>query len=171
MASGKLLAAVRYQRPLLPGDPPSLIELTGKSHQLAFGKYPKFPYKHVFLADSWDGGRTWKGLRPLTTVFGQCYGTAVGLKDGTAVLVHDHRYPRELSTGRAMISHDEGETWEDEVYYLYYGIGLSGYSQSVALKDGLILTVAGTSDYLPGRESWNAAVGHSDFTAIRWKPE
>ncbi len=170
MASGRLLSVIRYQRPLLAGDPSALIRRTGKDYHAAFGRWPEFPYKHLFLADSDDGGVTWKNQRQLTSVFGQCFGFGVGLPDGTAVVVHDDRYPRERSTGRAMISRDEGRTWENEAYYLFYGAALSGYSQSVALPDGTILTVGGTSAHPPGRESWNALLGHSDFTAIRWRP-
>ena len=83
-ASGRLLAVLRYQRPLLPGDPPGLMEQTGGRGDWA--------YKHVFLADSVDGGRTWSNVRQLTTVFGQCYARGVGLADGTVVVVHDCRY-------------------------------------------------------------------------------
>jgi len=129
-----------------------------------------FPYKHVFLADSDDEGRTWQNFRQLTTVFGQCYGYPAALSDGTVVVIHDHRYPRGLP-GRAMISYDEGETWEDKVYYVYYGAVISGYSQSVVLEDDVILTIAGTSDYVSGDPgSWDNWIGNSDLTAIRWKP-
>ena len=64
-----------------------------------------------------------------------------------------------------------GQTWENEVYYLYYGLAQSGYSQSVVLDDGTILTVAGTSDRLDGNPGdWNNWTGHCDLTAIRWQP-
>ena len=63
-----------------------------------------------------------------------------------------------------MISHDEGKTWEDEAYYMYYGKKVCGYNQSVVLKDGVIVTVAGIADAGP---PW---VGNSDLTAIRWNP-
>jgi hypothetical protein len=169
MASGKLLATIRYQRPLLPDDPPDLIEKAGQWHKESFGKLPKFPYKHIFLADSDDEGRSWQNLRQLTTAFGQCYGFPAGLSDGTAVVVHDHRYPRELCTGRAMISPDEGKTWNNEVYYTHYGLRLAGYTQSIVLEDDLILTVAGTCDHLERLGSWDGPTGKSDIWAIRWK--
>ena len=160
-ASGKLLAALRYQRPRIPGDPPDILERTG-------GR--PFPYKHIFLAESTDGGKSWGNLRQLTTVFGQCYGYPAALGDGTVVVVHDCRYGPGVPSGRAMISRDEGNRWEDEAYYLYYGAGTSGYSQSVVLEDDLILTVAGTCDEPAAKHTWDAAVGHSVLTAIRWKP-
>jgi hypothetical protein len=169
MASGRLLAAIRYQRPLLPDDPPNLIEKTGSWNKEASGKLPTFPYKHVFLADSIDEGRSWQDLRQLTTAFGQCYGFPVGLSDGTAVVLHDHRYPGEISSGRAMVSPDEGVNWNDEVYSTHYGLGIAGYNQTFVLEDDLMLTVAGTCDELKSRQSWDAAVGKSDIWAIRWK--
>ena len=74
-----------------------------------------------------------------------------------------------VPSGRGMISRNEGRTWEDEVYYVCYGDAQSGYSQSVVLEDGTILTVAGTCDYLPSATVWDATTGRSDLTAIRWK--
>ncbi len=154
-ASGKLLAFIRYHGPVVPQWP--LID--PKQHAY---------YKTVFVADSEDGGVTWKNLRPLTNVHGQCHGFGVGLPDGTVVVTHDHRYPPGTPCGRAMISRDEGRTWEDEVYYLYCGDVASGFSQSVALENDVILTVGATSDYKDSGD-WNDWTGRADLTAIRWK--
>ena len=157
MASGKLVAVIRYHGAVVPQWP--LVDPARRAY-----------YKTVFLADSDDGGKTWDRFRQLTNYHGQCHGYGVGLSDGTFVVAYDHRYPRDLSTGRAMISRDEGQTWEDEVYYLYYGDGVSGFSQSLALDDGSILTVGGISHELEGRRSWAGATGKSELWAIRWKP-
>ena len=126
-------------------------------------------FKHHFLINSDDGGLTWYGLRPLTTVYGQTYGFPVSLSDGTVVVIHDARYPRHLDVARAMVSRDEGETWQDEVYYMYYGKGSTSYSRSVVLRDQTILTLAGTSTNPESKSSWDAAIGHSQMTAIRWR--
>ena len=125
--------------------------------------------------DSDDGGRNWKNFRQFTTVFGQSYGFPAVLSDGTVVVVRHNGYNPNRS-GLAMISYDEGQTWKDEAYYLYAPsvagqVGNAGYSQSVVLADDLILTIAGTSDFAPCRNSWDACLGKSDLTAIRWKPE
>ena len=166
LPSGRWLATVRYQgRPDLPSDPPDLRERLGSSPKGGL-------YKHLFLTDSDDQGRTWSDLRQLCTVFGQCYGYPAALPDGTVVAVHDTRYGPGEQSGRAMISRDEGRTWEDEAYYLFYGAAQSGYSQSVVLSDGSIVTAAGSSDRLDGSPGdWNNWTGHSDLTAIRWRPE
>jgi hypothetical protein len=150
-----LLAVLRYQRPLLPSDPENLIEITGRRNLEAFGKLPPFPYKHIFLANSLDDGRSWQKFRQLTTVFGQCYGFPAVLSDGTVVIVHDERYPRDLSSARVMVSRDEGETWEDEAYYLSRTQGM----QSVVLENDVILTILQT-----GKD-------HQYLQAIRWKLE
>ena len=157
MASGKLIAVIRYHGAVVPQWP--LVDPARHAY-----------YKTVFLADSDDGGKTWRRFRQLTNYHGQCHGYGVGLSDGTFMVAYDHRYPRDLSSGRAMISRDEGETWEDEVYYLYYGDGVSGFSQSLAQDDGWILTVGGISHELEGRRSWAGATGKSELWAIRWKP-
>lgn len=157
MASGKLIAVIRYHGAVVPQWP--LVDPARRAY-----------YKTVFLADSDDGGKTWHRFRQLTNYHGQCHGYGVGLSDGTFMVAYDHRYPRDLSSGRAMISRDEGTTWEDEVYYLYYGDGVSGFSQSLAQEDGSILTVGGISHELEGRRSWAGATGKSELWAIRWKP-
>lgn len=156
MASGKLLAVIRYHGPLMECWP----VVNPK-------KVPQ--YKTVFLADSEDGGLTWHNLRPLTNVHGMCHGFGVGLSDGTAVVSHDHRYPPGTPSGKARVSRDEGATWEDEVYYLYHNSAQSGFSQSVVLDDDVILTVGAHSDCQEGLTDYDAWTGRTTLTAIRWK--
>ena len=160
LASGKLLAVIRYHGPVVP----------------PWRAYPQdgyLWYKSMFLADSHDGGVTWQNLRPLTNVYGQCHGYAVGLDDGTVVVTHDHRYPPGTPAGKAMISRDEGQTWQDEAYYLFIGQTNTGYSQSVVLDDGLILTVCVFSDEpevaQPAGQP-DSYTGNSEYWAIRWRP-
>jgi len=161
LPSGRLLASVRYQRPLLPTDSPRApIGVSGDERG----------FKHHFLIDSDDGGWTWKNLRPLTTVYGQCYGYPAAQSDGTVVVIHDTRYGPGSDAARAMISRDEGKTWEDEVYYVFFGEGGTGYSESVVLDDDTILTVGGTSTHPDAKRYWHASIGYSHLTAIRWKP-
>ena len=82
---------------------------------------------------------------------------------------HDHRYPPGTPCGRAMISRDEGRTWADEVYYLFYGSAINGFSQSVELDDGMILTV-GMSVVGRSVQDYDAWDGRAVATAIRWQP-
>ena len=162
LPSGRLLAVIRYQRGYLPDDPPDLEERTGAA---AAGS--EFPYKHVFVADSANGGRTWTDLRQLTTVFGQCYGSGVGLSRDRAVVVHDHRYPREVSSARALVSLDGGRKWEDEVYFLTHG-EVAGYAATVSLDGEEMLTLAGAANG-NAAAAWENCVGASEFCLIRWR--
>ena len=146
MASGRLLAVIRYHGGVVPPWP--VIALNAPIDWASPTRHPW--YKTIFLADSEDGGKTWYNLRPLTNVVGQCHGYGLGLSDGSVIVTHDHRYPPGTPSGKAMVSYDEGRTWQDEVYYLYFGSFISGFSQSVELADGTILTVAGMNDHLPG---------------------
>ena len=98
----------------------------------------------------------WTDFRQLTTTFGQCYGVPAALPDGTVVVVHSTPYGPGSRGSRAMISRDEGRTWQDETYYLTFSEP-SGYNHSLALTDGTILTVAARNDTEP-------------LTAIRWRP-
>ena len=151
-----MIAAVRYQRPLLPTDASGLVEKNGG--------YKGWPYKTVFLIDSTDGGRTWTAFRQLCTRFGQTRGYPAALGDGTVVVVHDTRYGPGGPGTRAMISRDEGSSWQDEVYYLDYSSAPGSYAASVVLEDDVILTVTGSTR--PGQGPWDPA----QMTAIRWKP-
>jgi hypothetical protein len=166
MASGRLLGVIRYHGGVVPQWP-------------LISEDQRTTYKTVFLADSDDLGDTWKDLRPLTNVHGQCHGFGVGLSDGSVVVTHDHRSPPGTEGNKAMISHDEGRTWEDEVYYVSFATvpeGQAGFSESVVLEDDTILTIAGTSDqardrYLPSSTPGTTTVGRTDVWAIRWKLE
>ncbi len=160
LPSSKLLVVIRYQRPRLPGNPPDLFERTGTATFRSL-----FPYKHVFLADSADDGLTWRNLRQLTTVFGQCFGSAVGLSEDRVVVVHDHRYPRELASGRAMVSLDGGQTWEDEVYYLCHGSAAS-YAFTITLNGEEMLIFVGS---YTGPLEKKLMIGKTRFVLIRWR--
>ena len=162
LGGGRLLAVVRYQRPRMPDDTAEDLEPQGARGDLA--------WKHVFLVDSMDGGRTWGNLRQLTTIFGQCFGAPAVAGDGTIAVVHDTRYGPGPPSGRVMLSRDGGETWADEAVYLYYGSAVSGFSASVTLDDGDVLSIVGTCDHEPARTVWDAAIGHTQVTAIRWNP-
>ena len=71
---------------------------------------------------------------------------------------------RERINLTVKLSYDEGQTWEDETYYLTFS-EIGGYNQSVVLKDGTILTVAARQDFLADKERPSET-----FVAIRWKP-
>ncbi len=159
LSDGRLLAAIRYQRPKLRDDTPELNKRTGAPPG-------SMPYKHVFVAHSDDQGVTWTPPRQLTTVFGQCYGSAVGLSDGGAVVVHDHRYPRSVSGARAMVSSDGGETWANEVYYLNHG-DAAGYAATISLDGEQMLTLVGSC--YGNVDSWENCIGNTDFVIVRWR--
>ena len=157
----RLMAVIRYQRPKLPSDPANILELTG-----ARKWNHSFPFKHVFVADSTDGGKTWSRNRQLTTECGQCHGAAVALKDRRMVVVHDHRYPRPMSGARAAVSHDRGRTWRDEVYYLSNGL-VAGFARTISLDGEEMLTLTGS--YYGDKLGWNDVTGKTRFHVIRWR--
>lgn len=147
LASGRLIAAVRYQRDALPSDGPENGELVHENY-----------YKHVFLADSEDDGRTWKNWRQGTSLRGDRPGEVIQLSDGRVVLIHGS------SSIRARISHDEGNTWEPLIYRVSRE---SGYPASVVLEDDTILTLCGNtveSGGVPVDGQWTAH-------AVRWRLE
>jgi hypothetical protein len=162
LPSEKVLATVRYQRDRQPEDSVELVKYMG-AHRSA----PDRPgFKNVFLMNSDDGGATWSPPRMLTTVYGQTFGSPAVQSDGTVVVIHDTRYGPGPPGSRAMISRDEGRTWEDEVYYLDSTNFTGSYSTSVVLANDTIVTIAASSV----GHTWETVKNQTDLYAIRWKP-
>ena len=163
---GKLLMAIRYQRNRNPGETDE--EILAWGGNISPTPQKPFTFKNVFLADSDDGGATWKNFRPVRDSqgqvlikYGQCHGQLVRVPDGRVVLMHDTRYPNEERDVRAHISSDGGQTWAPEVYYLSFG---RGNPASVVLENGTIVTVTGNWPY--GR---SGPSGPPSAQVIRWK--
>ncbi len=94
----------------------------------------------LWQAVSRDGGRTWSAQK--TGVRGHPPSGLVALADGRLVLTYGYRHPPFGI--RAVISNDEGLTWDtDQVVVLRNdGAGYDlGYPRSMQLDDGTILTV------------------------------
>ncbi len=164
LQSGKLLMAIRYQRTRQSTDTDQSILALGGS----IDPDDDFVFKHIFLADSEDGGITWKNFRPIRDKnnhflmkYGQCHGQLVQVKDGRVVLLHDNRYESEERDVRARVSKDNGQTWESETYYISFG---RGDPASVVLEDDTIVTVTGNWRHGP-----TGPIGSSTAQAIRWK--
>ena len=162
MGGDRVLAAIRVQRSYpRPDDPPELWKQTGGS--------PKMVYKHIFLADSDDGGRTWQDFRQWTKKVGDCPGELVRVSDGRIVLIHCSRYPNERGHVRARVSADEGRTWSAESYIVSVG---SGYSGSIVLDDDTIVTVCGNTRLKPATRNYispNANAEPWKMHAVRWR--
>jgi len=160
LKSGNLLGAFRHQRYRRWWDTKENLAALGAPDT-------HLPFKHVFIGDSNDGGRTWQNLRPVRDKtgkaligFGECHGQLVQAADGRVVLVHGNRYPGEHGEIRARVSCDEGKTWLPEVYHMAHG---RGYASSVALSDGTIVTVTGNVNLV------NMLKIPCPAVAIRWK--
>jgi len=120
--------------------------------------------KTVRLANSDDGGRTWRNFRPLTHVYGQAHGDLAALPGGGVVAVYENRYPFS-GTMHARVSWDGGESWEPELYIVMdSGVGYPG---SVAVEDGTVVTVAGDGELTGNGEPTGR--GYT-LQAMRWKP-
>jgi len=172
LQSGRLLGAFRYQRPPHPGETPEEIRALGGDPDWAHpttGKRPKSAFKHVFVGESDDGGRTWKDLRALRDrdgrallEFGETHGQLVEARDGRVVLVHDRRYPYEQAHTRARVSLDEGRTWEPAIYHVSQGMG---YPACVALADGTLVTLTGSTRL----DKSFRPIGGWRVQAVRWR--
>ena len=152
----KMMAAIRYQRWFdEPDDPPDLRESMGMD---ANGEVI---YKHLFLADSEDDGRTWQNLRPLTW-HGACPGELVKLSDDRIVVIYNVRYPHEKAHVRAQVSSDGGRTWSADHYLISSG---DGYPSSVVLPDDTIVTMTGCTQLNAVGKPLEAI----NMNAVRWK--
>ena len=102
--------------------------------------------KTMRLINADDGGRTWHSPRPLTRIYGQAHGDLAALPGEGVVATFENRYPyADGGAILARVSWDGGQTWEPELYKLTRG---HGYSGSVVLKDGTVVTLA------EGEEGW-----------------
>ncbi|MDP6175046.1 MAG: protein-export chaperone SecB, partial [Rhodospirillales bacterium] len=145
LPSGRVFATMRYQRQPLPSDTEAMYaplaggEETVRTHLARFGSRPE-GYKNVFAMESADGGLSWTPPRMLCTVYGQTFGYPAAQSDGTVVVIHDTRYGPGPAGARALVSRDEGQTWEDEVYYMDFTRFTGSYSASVVMDDDTILS-------------------------------
>ena len=166
--NGRLLIALRYQNAGRYAEwfRAKAEAWGGKTNN----RNPDEIFKHVFLADSDDQGRTWTGLRPLVDDhgkpllgYGECRGQLAQLPNGAIILAHDKRYPYEQIETRAKMSLDGGKTWLPRTYHL---LGGNGYASSAVWQDGTVVTVAGSTkldNKAQAIEPWQTKV-------IRWKP-
>lgn len=97
----------------------------------------------MYQTISEDRGKTWTPMKPL----GTC-GSVPHLmrhSSGAIILTYCRRYTslgRFPNIGqRALISYDDGETWEDEYIVTRASVSDLGYPSSTELPDGSILTV------------------------------
>jgi len=92
----------------------------------------------LFQTESDDGGVTWSQARPTGV-----YGSPPHLlrhSSGTLVCVYGYRQPPYGQ--RAMLSHDQGETWEADLILRDDGPDRDlGYPASVEMPDGSLFTV------------------------------
>ena len=167
LPSGRLLAAVRFQRKKLPSDSAELAapiwfdpdhvrdQCLECQRFGALGVGGHSVFKQTALVASDDGGRTWSAPQ-LVTGWLQQTGCLVRLSDGTLVLPFGHKTTvggRRFGQ-RFLVSYDEGKTWSRTVFELHHG-GL--YANSVVVNDDTIVTVHD-----------NRAAGDRGLNVLRW---
>ena len=153
--SDRMLAYVRAQRGSLPRDPPDFWQQTGAT------KENPWPLKNGVVAESIDGGRTWKNLRLFDT-YGSVPGELVQAPDGRVAAVWLQRYPYQDSEIRVRVSSDGGRTWENCTYSLFKA---HGYPSSVVFPDGTIVTVCENTRMDGGGHPR----GKRTMAAVRWQ--
>ena len=124
--SGRLLAVARHNPSRAPGEWEKFYrnESSWRLWQWATTYYDHHRNrlssyeKNLLMADSDDGGITWKNPRAVTHLLDEMHGSAVQLPDGRIVLMYVHRLPALHGGERAKVSRDGGNTWEEELYYL-----------------------------------------------------
>ena len=137
--------------------------------------------KRMTLAESDDGGYTWHSQRPATFLLEEMHGAGIQLPDGRVVFLYTHRGPTWRGGERAKVSHDEGRTWRQELYFLTATPSYPGYSASCLLpphlgdgREGMILSLVGErSERNWGSEGPPTAAGFQympQVQAIRWRP-
>jgi len=123
LPSGKLIGLIRYQKP------------RKKKNNIIGMKFDDF---YIYQTESEDGGKTWTKAHP-TGVYGS---PPHVIRHSSGALVCVYGYRKEPYGIRAMISDDEGKTWNSDIVLRDDGINTDlGYPASIELKDGSIFTV------------------------------
>jgi hypothetical protein len=151
LQSGQLLAAFRHERRwgedglVLREDIPQ-----NKSR-------PMF-YRSVTFLTSEDSGYHWSIPRTVTR-YNETPGDLVEMNDAAIVLTYHNK--NNPCGARALVSRDQGKTWAATFYMLGWWPASGGFTSSVLLKDGRVMTT--DNGWSPGD---NANMTH----AIIWKP-
>ena len=141
LPSGRLLAAVRYQRHKLPGDPDPL----ASPHLLRSDKAPFTKSKQLgkglvarntAILHFDDSGKTWSTSR-LVTGFDEQTACLVRLPDNTVLLVFGHK--TDGNGQRFMVSYDEGHSWSRTVFQLGWNCQ---YASTVLLPGNRLVSVS-----------------------------
>ncbi|MGC9317210.1 MAG: sialidase family protein [Armatimonadota bacterium] len=155
LSDGRIAAVLRFSGPQYPWHE-DYVEAWGGAEPDNIGRI----FRQVMLSFSLDGGRTWEPMRPFVDAQGtpiivqqETNGQMVETPDGRLVLIHQRRFGAYQLIAR--VSEDRGETWLPDEYRLSAGFGYSG---SVVLDDGTIVTVTGQT--LDGEHA---------AQAIRWR--
>lgn len=119
------------------------------------------PGRNLWLTESDDGGYTWNAPRPITCYHEYSGSSLLQLQDGRLLLAYGHRsFPGGI---HAMLSHDEGRTWQEEKVILAAEsvYQFCGGGSSVQLANGKIVTAyfqhQGTGPFLHPRTYWVSA--------------
>ena len=122
---------------------PHALDLGG-GHILGLIRYNDYSIKDaegsvltLLQTDSFDGGKTWSEAKPLGI-----HGAPPHLmRHSSGTIVCSYGYRKKPFGERAMISRDDGKTWETDIIINDRGpTGDLGYPSSVELADGSIFT-------------------------------
>lgn len=112
------------------------------------------PEDNIWQAESWDGGYTWSEPRPITDSK-EHPADIIRLANGRLLLTFSHRQPPHGV--RALVSRDEGETWEFDQKIILVAESRNydcGYPSSVQRDDGKIFTAYYAYESLGPWEMW-----------------
>jgi hypothetical protein len=135
LASGKIIAAVRYQREwAVEGDDPRVIEASKPQED---PDYCTTIYLDTFICESTDGGYHWSEPRKASRYL-EHPADIVCMSDGTLVMVKGHKpFPHGP---QVVWSRDEGKTWSKSFLALDMDPkGAAGQPSALALEDDTVL--------------------------------
>lgn len=126
----------------------------------------------TLICESDDGGRTWSNLRDFGD-YGMMYVRILRLKDGRLLATYTQRgviYPLGL---RAMISEDEGQTWDFEYDQIiieakttWGAMSGGGFGNTIQLDDGTLVSCYSYHKSEPSA-GWPPPVIYTDV--VRWR--
>lgn len=166
LPNGRVMAVLRYSGPQQPWHH-DVAEAWNAGDPDIHGRM----FRTVVLSDSDDGGITWQPMRPVADANGRAMlqmndtnGHVVSLPDGRLLLVYVRRDPNYAMQLMALLSDDDGQSWQPDTYNLQAGFG---YPSSLVLDDGTVVTVTGRAV----NDKTGKPLIPFDAQVIRWKPK
>ena len=152
LKSGRILALMRHESVWQPGDCVERLDIPENKARF-------YVLRCNTLIWSNDNGYTWNHPPRTVTRYNETPGDLAVMADGTVVTTYHNK--NNPIGARAMISHDNGMTWDKTLYMLGWWRFSGGFTSCQVLKDGRIVTAD---------TGWSPGDNNNRIEVTTWRP-